>query len=347
MTSENGESWAEQSFGEALQPLVSVVIPTYRRAHMVSRAVETVLAQRYPHVEVIVVDDNTDEHEQQAVRQALTRFGDSVSVIRNERSKGACGARNTGIMHAHGDLIAFLDDDDLWLSGKLSAQVALLSRRELAGALCHYIDIDLAFGQAFHCRPSRPSLTLKQALGGECPTSTSLAMVRRNVLIEAGLFDEMLPSFQDFDMWLRCLAFGDFAYVELPLVEFVQHAGERTSVNMSRRLAGLAAIEQKWGRAMAPHCDFRGFKRRIHVDALIANGRAALDRRQGQALRYFMKAALHDRLSVRSMFWLVIGIAGPRFGRSLYRRLLRIRRVETVDIASSSTFQALKQAGGI
>lgn len=98
---------------------------------------------------------------------------------------------------------------------------------------------------------------------------------------------------------------------------------------------------------MAMYRDFSGFKRRVYVDALIANGRAALNNRHGQAFGYFVRAALHDRLSVRSLFWLAIGIAGPHLGGVLYRRLLSVRRVETVDITSSSTFRASKRAEGM
>jgi len=312
-------------------PLVSTVIPTFRRSDMVAVAVQTVLEQSYPHVEVIVVDDNIEPDEQRRVRDALAPFGARVTLIPNGRTKGACGARNTGIVHASGELIAFLDDDDRWLPDKLTAQIALLAQGKFIAALCHCIDIDLAFGHACHCRASRPVLTLEQALGGECPVSTSLAVVRRDVLVEAGLFDETLPSFQDFDMWLRCLAFGNFGYVERPLVEFVQHGGERTSVNMGRRLAGLAAIERKWGEAMSAEVDFAVFKRRVHVDTLIANGRAALGRNYAAALGSFARASLRDRMSVRSAFWLTIGALGPRWGRALYRRLLSVRGVETVD----------------
>jgi glycosyltransferase involved in cell wall biosynthesis len=86
-------------------PLVSTVIPTYRRAEMVSRAVQTVLTQNYPNIEVIVVDDNREPTEQRRVREALAPFGARVTVVPNERAKGACGARNTGILHARGELI--------------------------------------------------------------------------------------------------------------------------------------------------------------------------------------------------------------------------------------------------
>jgi glycosyltransferase involved in cell wall biosynthesis len=315
-------------------PLVTAIIPTYCRAAMVRQAVETVLAQDYPAVEVIVVDDNTDPAEQRGVREALADFGDNVVVIPNARSKGACGARNTGILRARGEFIAFLDDDDLWMPGKIREQVALLERTPYVGALCHYIDVDVEFNHARRCRPSEPVFTRQQALGGECPTSTSLVLVKKAVLIEAGLFDETLPSFQDFDMWLRCLAFGDFGYVDEALVTFVQHGGDRTSVNLKRRMAGLAAIEKKWGSQMNGHTDFTAFKRRVQVDALIANGKARLGLHYFVAVDFFVRAMIADRGSKRTAFWLAIGLLGARGGKALYARLLSVRHVETVAVTA-------------
>jgi glycosyltransferase involved in cell wall biosynthesis len=310
------------------RPLVSTVIPTHRRAEMLPRAVRSVLEQRYSNIEVLVVDDNTEASEQRLVRQALAPFGERVKLLRNTRAKGACGARNTGILAARGDLIAFLDDDDRWLPDKLTEQILLFANRACVGALCCYIEIDVAFGHAVNCRRFKPVLTREMALAGECPSSTSLALVRRDVLVDAGLFDETLPSFQDYDMWLRCLAFGELRYAESPLVEFVQHCGERTSVNIEKRLRGLAAFERKWGPAMSAFQDIEAFRRRMHVDALIANGRAALAYGHAQALAQFARAAWRDRMSVRSAFWLTIGLLGPRAGRALYRWLLQLRRVE-------------------
>lgn len=311
-------------------PLVSTIIPTFKRADMLPRAVRSVLAQRYANVEVIVVDDNTDEREQQRVREVLAPFGQRVRLFENMRAKGACGARNTGIACARGELIAFLDDDDRWLPEKLTQQIALLADEACIGALCSYIEIDVVFGHAVSCRRFEPVLTREMALAGVCPTSTSLALVRRDVLVEAGLFDETLPSFQDYDMWLRCLAFGELRYAETPLVEFVQHSGDRTSVNIDKRLRGLAAFERKWGTAMSAFQDFEAFRRRMHVDALIANGRAAMGHGHALALSHFIKAVWRDRISVRTLFWLAIGVLGPRAGRAFYRWLQQVRHVETL-----------------
>jgi glycosyltransferase involved in cell wall biosynthesis len=315
-------------------PRVTAIIPTFRRSTMVRQAVETALAQDYPAIEVIVVDDNTDPAEQRAVRAALADLGENVSVIANARSKGACGARNTGILQAKGEFIAFLDDDDLWLPAKIREQVALLERTAYVGALCHYIDVDVEFNHARRFRPTDPVLTRAQVLAGECPTSTSLVVVKKNVLVEAGLFDETLPSFQDFDMWLRCLAFGDFGYVDEALATFVQHGGDRTSVNLKRRMAGLVAIEQKWGAQMNAHGDFAAFRQRMVVDALVANGKAQLGSHRLASIRFFARALVADRGSKRTAFWLVIGLLGASAGKALYARLLSVRQVETVAVTA-------------
>ena len=317
-------------------PLVTTIIPTYKRSTMVRAAVETVLTQDYPHLDVIVVDDNTDPEEQHKTRAALDDLiaTGRVVLIPNARSKGACGARNTGIDAARGELIAFLDDDDRWLPRKISAQVYLLGQTQCVAALCQYDDIDLAFGHSRRCRASNLVLTRAQALSGECPTSTSLVLVKREVLLAAGCFDETLPSFQDFDMWLRCLKFGNFAYVDEALVEFIQHGGERTSVNLVRRMAGLAAIEQKWGREMSVYAHFSRFRRRVRIDALIANGKASLGHGYLKTVGLFLRAAVVGRGSARTLFWLAIGVLGAHVGKSMYRHLLSLRHVETIAMVA-------------
>ncbi len=99
-------------------PLVSVVIPTYNRAQMVSEAVRSVLEQTFGDLEVIVVDDGSTD----GTREALKPHADKIRYLRQENS-GVSAARNRGIAEARGSLIAFLDSDDLWLPAKLKNQV--------------------------------------------------------------------------------------------------------------------------------------------------------------------------------------------------------------------------------
>ena len=106
-------------------PLLSVVIPTWNRAHIVGEAIESALTQRRGQVEVIVVDDGSTDD----TADVLTRsFGSHVRLLLLPRRGGAGAARNAGVHLASGELLAFLDSDDLWLPGKLDAEMNVLER---------------------------------------------------------------------------------------------------------------------------------------------------------------------------------------------------------------------------
>lgn len=114
-------------------PLVSVVIPTLRRPKLVLRAIASVLNQTYEPIEVIVVIDGPDE----ATVESLRTVHDArLRVIVNPRSLTAAGARNVGVGHAKGEWIAFLDDDDEWLPGKIEKQIAFASNRDAVLISC-------------------------------------------------------------------------------------------------------------------------------------------------------------------------------------------------------------------
>ena len=106
-------------------PLLSVVIPTWNRARLVCEAVESALAQRPGGVEVIVVDDGSTDGTPEVLAR---RFGAAVRVVVMPRRGGPGAARNAGVREARGDLLAFLDSDDLWLPGKLDAELGVLER---------------------------------------------------------------------------------------------------------------------------------------------------------------------------------------------------------------------------
>ena len=106
-------------------PLLSVVIPTWNRVHIVCEAIESALTQRPGDVEVIVVDDCSTD---QTVDVLARSFGSRIKLLRQPARRGAGAARNAGVRHASGRLIAFLDSDDVWLSGKLDAELDLLHR---------------------------------------------------------------------------------------------------------------------------------------------------------------------------------------------------------------------------
>src|SRR4029450_9561835 len=121
------------------QPLVSVIIPTFDRATWVREAIASVLAQTYPHLELIVVDDGSHD----ATPEVIQAFGQALTYIRQAHA-GVSAARNRGVAASRGALVAFLDSDDLWLPRKIAAQVALLQQPQAQA--CYTDEIWLRHG---------------------------------------------------------------------------------------------------------------------------------------------------------------------------------------------------------
>jgi glycosyltransferase involved in cell wall biosynthesis len=198
-------------------PRVSVVIPTYNRAALVVEAVDSVLKQSFQDYEIVVVDNgSTDET---AVR--LAAFGRAVRAIRlDNRGWNTVVFRNPGIAAARGELIAFLDDDDLWLPDKLERQIALLDSDGAIGFV--YSDLQLLYPDGALSEPVLPArhwrggAVLDELLAG-CFISCSTLVVRRRLLDRVGWFDETLAGCEDYDLLLRLAAVAKAGCVAAPL----------------------------------------------------------------------------------------------------------------------------------
>jgi glycosyltransferase involved in cell wall biosynthesis len=183
-----------------MPPLVSVIIPTYNRAGLVTEAVASVLGQTFRDFELLVVDDGSSD----GTAAALARFGDRLAVLRSPSRRGVSAARNAGIAAARGQWLAFLDSDDLWLPDKLAKQTAYLAQHPEI-LLCQTEEIWVRRG----VRVNPPDSHRK--VGGNiflkslerCLVSPSAVMLHRRLLEEHGGFDENLPAAEDYDLWLR------------------------------------------------------------------------------------------------------------------------------------------------
>ena len=182
---------------------VSVIIPTYNRAHAVSEAIDSVLAQTYRDFEIIVVDDASTDN----TGEVLARYGDRIRVIRRETNGGAGAARNDGIRASSGEFIAFLDSDDLYLPCRLRISLEALDASPNFGGA--YADLQKVAPDGT-VLPSWLSVAGHQALGlifrEELvrPTlGTDTLTIRRCCFDAVGLFNESLHRFEDVHMWLR------------------------------------------------------------------------------------------------------------------------------------------------
>ncbi len=228
-----------------MTPRVSVVIPTRNRERLLPLAVGSALDQSLRDLEVIVVDDASDDR----TADVVAGFSDGrVRYHRQPSRRGGSAARNAGIEAARGAFVAFLDDDDEWLPDKLERQLALFGANPGVGIVySSYVVVDresgdVLFRKAAECRGDLSrDLLVRNVLG-----NTSSVVVRRSCLEGAGRFDEELPSFEDWDLWLRLAPLHRFDFVENDLVKYYVH-GRRISTDLGALDRGIDLMCRKHG----------------------------------------------------------------------------------------------------
>lgn len=203
-------------------PLVSAIIPTYNRAHIICEAVDSVLAQTYPHIEVIIVDDGSKDD----TLARLQQYGDRIRVV-SQANAGPAAARNRGIVLARGDLIAFLDSDDIWMPSKIERQFALMQRAG-ASVPCCLTNIMMKWNSgdraSFDIALLKPSVEEGVWLNPDEVLATRFVlfnqgiMIRREVLQKIGIFDENIRYLEDVEFPQRLSLEGPWAFIETPLV---------------------------------------------------------------------------------------------------------------------------------
>lgn len=188
--------------------LVSCIIPTYKRSDSLTRAIESVLNQTYPDIEVIVVDDNNpDDKYSKEVQEKLKLFSDErVKYIQQEAHINGAVARNIGIRNSHGEYIAFIDDDDEWLPGKLKQQLLKLNEhKDYGGISCLYSIYNE--GELIRKSGSYSEVGLhKKILERSISVYTSTLLMRKDALEKTNLFNESMLRHQDLQLLLDFLS---------------------------------------------------------------------------------------------------------------------------------------------
>lgn len=220
-----------------MSPSVSVIIPVYNGAAFVARAVRSALAQSHAPCEIIVVNDGSTD----ATPAALATFGAQIQRI-DIANGGVANARNVGMLASRGELIAFLDADDIWYPHKLAAQLAALRRHPRAGFCCcdyrlhrrapgpaenHFDqfagDADLIYDRPLQVPPL--GMLIKSNFVGTC----SNVILKRSVMEQVGLFDIGYRQAEDYEYWLRCARVTDFLLMSARLLEKTTHETNLTN----------------------------------------------------------------------------------------------------------------------
>lgn len=205
-------------------PLVSVVIPTYNRSALVQLALDSVLAQTFTSLEIIVVDDGSTD----GTGSALARYGRQICYIPQE-NQGESVARNHGIKCARGEYIAFLDSDDLWHPTKLARQLVSLRENPSVGLVfCQATKIDadgrVLPGPALGAESSDMPLTFENLCRRNLFAPSTVVM-RRTLLDAVGGFDPAIQYGEDWDLWLRSVLVAQMQGIPEPLASIRLHRG--------------------------------------------------------------------------------------------------------------------------
>ena len=187
-------------------PLISVIIPAYNADKYVLEAIRSVLDQGYASIEILLVDDGSTDN----TAALVEREAPQVRIIR-QANAGAAAARNTGLSHASGELICFLDADDGWFPGKLTAQANYLQQHPEVGLVYH----SWLIWNGHPPQPQQPNILKADAIDPEqsgwiyhkllldCMVHTPTVMIRRHIAEEIGFFETSLTNGEDYNYWLR------------------------------------------------------------------------------------------------------------------------------------------------
>lgn len=217
---------------------ISAIIPTYNYARYVRRAVDSALNQTYPVAEVIVVDDGSKDN----TREVLAEYGDRIRYI-YQANRGLAGARNTGIREAKSPWVAFLDSDDAWMPEKIERQVKRVESDhsiELVYTASHLHYPDGTIQPTTVLDPSQLWPRFRY-INNICP---STVLVRRDVIMKAGCFDETLRYCEDWEMWVRMGPDLKCAAVHEPSIAYQMTPGS-LSANFAQELATAERIIDK------------------------------------------------------------------------------------------------------
>lgn len=218
---------------------VSTIVPVYNGAQWLQSTVESLLAQSYPEHEIVLVDDGSSDDSLQLAQALAAQYPQILAI--SQTNGGVAAARNTGIRAASGELIALCDQDDLWMPGKLAAQVPLFS--DTVGLV--YSGIEFRYPDyAKKIVPRGRSVTLQDILRRNSISSCTV-VARRDLVDQVGLFepDRALMGVDDWHLWIKLLTRTQADYVPEVLATHIVHGDNYSFRELDMLSASIACID--------------------------------------------------------------------------------------------------------
>jgi glycosyltransferase involved in cell wall biosynthesis len=297
-----------------MMPRISVIIPTYNRPELLLSAIGSVLNQTFQDFELIVVDDASEGQTQ----DVLTGFNDRrIKYIRHNANRGEAASRNTGITHAKGEFIGFLDDDDQWLPEKLRLQVDLLEKSspKTGGVYSGFYAIDMENGITLgQWVPKKRGNIYADMKFDNFVGTPSTVLLRRECFYRAGLFDEGIAYGLDYDLWIRISKEFHFDYIKTPLVKYYFHKNQ-ISNNLEIRSRGREALLRK-------HIHFFTSNKKAHTNHLLELGLLYRNQQEiGRAKTAFLEAIRIYPIRVSGYAYLIKCLGFYLLGKGYYTKL--------------------------
>ena len=291
-----------------MPPLISVVIPTCNRAAMVGGAIRSALDQTLTDHEILVFDDGSDDETPQVV--AAVRDS-RVIYLRGEGRRGGAAARNAAIRHSRGAYLAFLDDDDEWFPQKLERQMEVFRASAEAPGLVYssYLVVERESGRLVGKKIAEKKGDLSREIqANNLVGGTSCVVVRRDAVEKAGFFDEGLPSFQDYDLWIRLSRLVRFDFVAEPMLRYFVH---------ERKIwRDFDALDRGIERMLQKHGNSRALRRNLGRQSLWVGVNRCRAGETGPGRRSMLRGVRLNPLGLRAYVHLGLSfLGGQRYRR--------------------------------
>lgn len=253
---------------------ISVVIPTYNRATVIHKCLDSVVCQTLQPDEILVVDDGSTDGTVDIVSNYSRSHRMPIRCLTLDRNRGAQGARNHGIREAAGDWIAFQDSDDEWLPERLEREVAALRTVEfnpltVVHSNCYVHDHQLGGRRLWSLPPVEGESPFSSVLSSPGPMFQGM-LTSKAALEGIGLLDEQVPAYQEWDTAIRLAKICRFVHLREPLFVYHLHAGEAISKNKMRDVEGYQFVVDKFREDILSYGGVEVYNHHLIVNAVKA-----------------------------------------------------------------------------
>lgn len=304
------------------RPKVSVIIPAYNVAEFINEALDSVAAQKFRDLEIIVVNDGSPDTV--ALERTLRPHRENIIYIK-QASLGAGAARNTAIKQARGEIIAFLDGDDLWLPDFLSSQVAFLGRGfDMVYCDAQQFGMRSALRKTFmESAPSDGEVTVSSLLDFRCNVITSGTIALRSAIFAAGLFENERARAHDFHLWVRMAKNGaKIGYQKKVLLKYRVHLDSLSGDSVSRVQREIDVFDRVRRSVDLDPGELQILDRRLsglNADLQVEQGKSFLLSEDFSQARKAFRSANQHRRSLRLTLITFVATLAPRLLLNHYR----------------------------